>query len=321
MEYKDYYGLLGVDKGATTEDIRKAYRKLARKYHPDVNPNNKAAEERFKDINEAHEVLHDPEKRRKYDRLGADWQRYQQTGGATDGFDWSQWSPSGAGAGGQTRTEYVDLNDLFGSGSSGSPSDFFEAIFGGGMPGGARTGAGRRVNFARNGRDLEQSIQIPLEEAYSGAVRVLQSGRRRLEVKIPPGVQTGSRVRVAGEGEPGSNGGRPGDLYLAVTVMEHPTYKREDDNLRMVLPIDLYTLILGGEVVVPTLKGRVSLTIPPETNSGQAFRLRGRGMPRLRDVDRYGDLYVEIQPVIPHDLSEQEKDLYRQLVALREDGS
>ena len=314
MEYKDYYRTLGVAKNASTEDIRRAYRSLARKYHPDVNPNDKAAEEHFKDINEAHEVLRDPEKRRKYDQLGSDWQRYQQAGGSPDGFDWSQWFSPRSGGGGYTRTEYVDLNDLFGQGGF---SDFFQSIFGGSAPGGARARAGGQAGFGFGGGDVEQPVEITLEEAYHGTTRILQSGSRRLEVRVPAGVQTGSRVRVSGEGQPGPNGGQPGDLYLLITVREHPVYRREGDDLRMTLPVDLYTVILGGEVTVETFKGRVSLKIPAETKAGQAIRLRNRGMPRLRDSRQFGDLLVEIQPTVPQNLTEREKQLYRELSALR----
>lgn len=311
MEYKDYYRILGVNKDASEEEIRKAYRRLARRYHPDVNPNNKEAEERFKEINEAYEVLSDSEKRRKYDQLGADWQRYQQMGGDPSGFDWTQWFATGPTGAGRTRvhTEYVDLEDILGD--SGF-SDFFQAIFGGGMH-----RSGDRRGFAMDGRDIEQPVEITLEEAYHGTTRILQTGQRRLEVKIPAGVQTGSRVRVAGEGEPGRNGGRPGDLYLVISVAEHPTFKRKGDDLYLTLPVDLYTLILGGEVMVPTLKGRVMLKIPPETQSGKVFRLRGQGMPSLRNPNQYGDLLVEVQALIPQNLSEQEKNLYQQLASWR----
>ncbi|HHX45275.1 MAG TPA: J domain-containing protein [Chloroflexi bacterium] len=308
MEYKDYYRVLGVSKDASTEDIRRAYRKLARKYHPDVNPNNKEAEERFKEINEAYEVLTDPEKRSKYDQLGANWQRYQQAGGDPSGFDWSQWFAGGRGE--RVYTEYVDLEDLFGGG--GGFSDFFQNIFGGG-----RTGTRQQQAFTATGRDIEQPVRITLEEAYHGTTRILQTDQRRLEVKVPPGVQTGSRVRVAGEGQRGFGGGRPGDLYLVITVSEHPVYRREGADLYMTHPVDLYTMVLGGETTVPTLKGRVALRIPPETKAGRVFRLRGQGMPHLRNPSQYGDLYVEVQPVIPDRLSDREKELFRQLAALR----
>ncbi len=311
MEYKDYYHILGVGKDASTEEIRKAYRRLARKYHPDVNPNNKEAEERFKEINEAHEVLTDPEKRRKYDQLGADWQRYQQMGGDPNAFDWNRWASGGReGQGGGTYSEYVDLNELFGDGAF---SDFFESVFGQGAP----QGNVRRQTATALGRDSEQPVQISLEEAYHGTVRILQTGQRRLEVKIPAGVQTGSRVRVAGEGGTGRNRSRAGDLYLVIEVLDHPIFRREGNDLHMQLPVDLYTLILGGEVTVQTLKGHVSLKIPSETKAGQAFRLRGQGMPLLRDATQYGDLYVEVQPVIPQGLNKREKDLFQELATLR----
>jgi curved DNA-binding protein len=314
MEYKDYYRTLGVGKDASTEEIRKAYRKLARRYHPDVNPNNQEAEERFKEINEAHEVLTDPAKRSKYDQLGANWQRYQQMGGEPGGFDWSQWFAGDQTQGGGERvyTEYVDLNDLFGGGGF---SDFFESIFGSGPRASPRPQ--QRRSFTTPGRDIEQPVRISLEEAYHGTTRILQTGRRRLEVKIPPGVQTGSRVRVAGEGENGFGGGPRSDLYLVITVSEHPTYRRDGADLRLTQSVDLYTLILGGEITVQTFKGRVALRIPPETKAGRVFRLRGQGMPLLKSPSQYGDLYVEVQPIIPDHLNEREKDLFRQLAALR----
>jgi len=317
MEYKDYYRILGLNKDAAAEDIRKTYRRLARRYHPDVNPNNKDAEERFKEINEAYEVLGDPEKRKKYDELGSSWQRYQQAGGDPNGFDWSQWFAQGAPGGGGQRvyTEYVDLNDLFGErgGNMGSFSDFFQSVFGG-VPHGASTQQ-RGSFFGR--RDIEQPVEITLEEAYNGTVRLLQMGQRRLEVRIPAGVQTGSRVRVSGEGERGRDGGQSGDLYLVITVADHPVYKREGNDLRMVALVDLYTLILGGEVTIQTLKGRVSLRIPPETRTGRTFRLKGQGMPMLRNPSEHGDLYIEVQAQLPQDLSSKEKELFRQLAALR----
>ncbi len=315
MEYKDYYQILGVSKNASSDEIKKAYRKLARKYHPDVNPNDSEAEARFKEINEAYEVLRDPEKRSKYDRLGANWQRYQQSGGEPGDFDWSQWfAGAGAPGGGQrVYTEYGDLDDLFGQ--SGF-SDFFQFLFGGGGRAGSSTSSRQRSPSVR-GRDLEHPVEITLEEAYQGTTRLLQVGDRRLEVKIPPGVTTGSRVRIAGEGEPGQGGGRPGDIYLNVQVLPHPLYERDGDDLRMKLPVDLYTMILGGEVVVPTLKGRVSLKIPAGTRTGQTFRLRGQGMPKLRQPGQFGDLYVEVEPILPTQLSEKEKELFGELASLR----
>ena len=319
MEYKDYYRILGVKKDADAEEIRKTYRRLARKYHPDVNPNNKEAEERFKEINEAYEVLGDPEKRKKYDELGSSWQQYQQRGGDPNAFDWSQWfaQQQGAPGGGNQRvyTEYVDLNDLFGEQGSGmgSFSEFFQSMFGG-APRGARTQE-RGVFFG--GRDIEQPVEISLEEAYSGTTRILQTGQRRLEVRIPAGVQTGSRVRVAAEGVRNPNGGQAGDLYLVVTVVDHPVFRREGNDLHMTAMVNLYTIVLGGEATIQTLKGRVSLRIPPETKVGRTFRLRGQGMPLLRNPSDYGDLYVEVQAQLPQDLSDREKELFQQLATMR----
>lgn len=313
MEYKDYYRILGVDKNATEQDIRQSYRKLARKYHPDVNPGNKEASEHFKEINEAYEVLRDEEKRKKYDQLGSNWTRYQQMGGDPGGFDWSEYFSGAGGAGGRqggAYTEYVDLNDLFGQGGF---SDFFQNIFGG-APGGS--GRGMRQP-SMTGRDYEQPVQITLEEAYSGTKRLVQTGQRRIEVSIPPGVRTGSRVRVSGEGAQGINGGPPGNLYLVIEVQPHPRFRREGNNLHITLPVDLYTMVLGGEVILTTLKGRVSLRIPAESKSGRVFRLRGQGMPLLKDPSTFGDLYVEVRPRLPDSLSDKEKALFRELAALR----
>jgi len=313
MDYKDYYRILAVKKGASEDEIRKAYRKLARKHHPDVNPNDAESEQRFKEINEAYEVLQDPEKRAKYDRLGANWQQYQQTGGDPSDFDWTQWFGGGGAApgGGRVYTEQFDLNDLFGN--SGY-SDFFQRIFGD-LRGARARSAGPSTGYA--GQDLEQPVQVSLEEAYHGTSRILQVNGRRLEIRIPPGVKEGSRVRLAGEGIPGSNGGRSGDIILNISVEPHHRYRRDGNDLYAVQPVDLYTMVLGGEVVIETLRGRVSLTIPPETRAGQTFRLRGRGMPVLRREGEHGDLIVEVAPALPRNLSEDEKELFRQLAKLR----
>lgn len=317
MEYRDYYNILGVDRNATEKEIKRAYRKLAREFHPDVNPDARA-EERFKEINEAYQVLSDPEKRTKYDQLGANWQRWQQMGRDPGNFDWSQWFAGGAPGG--VRVEWSgdmgDLGDLFGGGGGGF-SDFFQAIFGGlGGAGRARAGSpfGRR---AVRGQDMEAQVEITLEEALQGTTRVLERDGRRIRVKIPPGARSGSRVRVVDKGGASYGGGPPGDLYLNVTVKPHPLFRRDGDDLRCTVDLDLYTAVLGGEVTVPTLDGDVSLKIPAGTNSGKTFRLRGKGMPNPRKPKQLGDLLATVQVQVPQKLSARERELFEELAGLK----
>jgi curved DNA-binding protein len=320
MEYKDYYKILGVEKNATEKDIKKVYRRLARQYHPDVNPGDKAAETHFKEINEAYEVLSDADKRRKYDELGQNYQNWQQTGGQPGGFDWAQWAAQGgAGARGGpgarvngqpagTRVEYGDINDLFGG--SGF-SDFFESIFGGA---GARTG---QTPAPARGRDLEHEVDVSLEEAFHGAQRLMEVDGRRLEVKIPAGVKTGSRVRVAGEGMANGRGNARGDLYLRVNVLPNATFERRGDDLYCETTVDMFTALLGGEAHVPTMTGTVSLRIPAGTQSGRTFRLAGQGMPKLRTPQERGDLYAKVRVKLPEQLSEREQGLVREWAQIR----
>jgi DnaJ-class molecular chaperone len=335
MEYKDYYKVLGVQKAATADEINKAYRKLARKYHPDLNPGDKAAEARFKEINEAHEVLADAEKRKQYDALGPAWGR--------PGFDIRT-------ATARARARATGSTEAAGAGTEGF-SDFFQTIFG--QAGGTRT-AGRATATPkpRRGDDIEQSVETTLEEAFSGGQRMFTltgqdrcsrcggsgldaSGKtctqckgsgwttfsRRLEVKIPAGVKDGSRIRIAGEGNPGVGQGPRGDLYLVVTMKPHPRFRREDDNLIEDLDVPYTTLVLGGEVAVPTLKGRVLLKIPAGTANGKQFRLAGQGMPRLKDGTR-GDLLVKVHAVLPGTggapLSDRERELFAELSSINE---
>jgi curved DNA-binding protein len=308
MDFKDYYQILGVDRTASEKDIKSAFRKLARQYHPDHNPNDKAAEEKFKSLNEAYEVLSDPEKRKKYDAFGADWQRYEQAGGQPGGFDFSQWAAQqGAGGAGQRgrRATAADFEDLFGGGG-GDYSDFFSTLFGGGQPGGARTARPRR------GQDYEHTLRISFPEAFSGSARVLQLDGKRIEAKIPAGVRTGSRVRLAGQGGPGANGAAPGDLFLQIEVEPDARFERRGDDLYTDVPVDFYTATLGGEVRVPTPDGSVALKIPARTNTGQTFRLRGKGMPVLSGTGR-GDLYARARLVLPENLSDAEVEGLRQL--------
>jgi curved DNA-binding protein len=336
MEYRDYYNILGVSRNADEREIKKAYRRLARKYHPDMNEGNKQAEEKFKDVNEAYEVLSDPEKRKLYDQFGSEWKQWQRAGGRPEDFDWGRWGDrptAGAGGGGPRYVHYgnvEDLQDLLGG--SGSPfSDFFERLFGGGYtqqagggsPFGGMGGRGGQRPYARTqqrqkGRDYDQPVEISLQEAYQGTKRILRLDGRRLEVKIPAGAQDGTKVRITGAGSPGAAGGQPGDLYLVVRVRPDARFERDGADLRTKVSVDLYTALLGGEVGVPTPEGRsLMLTIPSETQNGQTFRLRERGMPQLNQTDERGDLYAEIQVELPQELTEEEKALFEELRTLR----
>lgn len=314
MEYKDYYKTLGVDRGASQDEIRRAYRRLARKHHPDVNPNDPQAAERFKEINEAYEVLRDPEKRSKYDRFGSQWRDWQRRGGDPSQFDWSEWFGR-PGSGQRVQVEYGDLGDLFGRMGGGQTgfSDFFEALFGGlgGRP------SSRASRAARRGPDLEHPVEVTLEEARRGATRVLQVGGRRIEARIPPGVKDGSRVRMSGLG--GTAGGQPGDLYLRVRIHPHPRFERRGSQLRTVVDVPLDVAVLGGEVAVPTLDGQVMLTIPPGTQNGQTFRLRGKGMPELGHPERKGDLLVRVRVKLPEEIGDEERELFQRLRRIREE--
>ena len=310
MDYRDYYKILGVSKGASDKEIKQAYRKLARKYHPDVNHDDKGAEERFKEINEAYQVLSDPDKRQKYDHLGSDWQRWQQSGGNADGFDWSRWTGGAPGQGGPYGAG--DFGDRFGG---GSVSDFFRQVFGGaGGYGAQQPQWGRRAsNRPRRGRDIEQEVEITLYEAYHGATRVLEKDGRRLEIKIPAGARTGTKVRLAEEGGPGAMGGPSGHLYLKVKVPSDAQFERKGDDLYADAPIDLYTALLGGKARVQTLSGPVTLTIQPEMQNGRTIRLRGKGMTKLREKGEYGDLYVKIDVQLPTDLTPRQRELIEEL--------
>jgi curved DNA-binding protein len=312
MEYKDYYQILGVERNASQDEIKKAYRKLARQFHPDVNPGDKAAEERFKNINEAYGVLSDPQKRGQYDQLGASWNQWR-TKGAPGGFEdfARQWfGQSGSGAGGQT--QYVNLDELLGQG--GGLSDLLGALFG--MSGGRPHTARRQP---RRSRPMEVPVELSLEEAFHGATRKLERADGRVvTINIPPGMCTGSRVRLAGQGAPGGEGAPPGDLYLDVKVQPHPVFHPEGNNLRRELDLDLYIAVLGGEVSVDTIEGSVKLKIPAGTGSGKTLRLRGKGMPDPKDPTRRGDLYVVTRVQVPTHLTAQEKQLFEELARLRE---
>jgi curved DNA-binding protein len=312
MEYKDYYKILQVDKGSSDQEIKKAYRRLARQYHPDKNPDNKAAEEKFKEINEAYEVLGDKDNRAKYDQLGQSYHRFQQMGGAPNGFDFSQWSSAGGPAGGYRRVN-IDVDDLFGGGGF---SDFFNTIFGRGRR--AQAGSMNDMFQQQNqpvNLDVEQEIEITLEEAYHGTARVLlKDDGQRLTAKIPRGAKTGTKVRLRGKGMQGAAGS--GDLYLSIKVAPSNTFQRSGDNLKVKVPLDVNTAVLGGKLSVPTMSGKVSLTIPSGTQGGRTFRLRGKGMPKLRKKNEFGDLLVTVSIKIPENISDEERRLYEKLASL-----
>ena len=322
MEYRDYYRILGVEKSATEKDIKRAYRKLARQYHPDKNPDDKSAEEKFKEINEAYEVLGNAENRAKYDQLGRNYHRYQQMGGAPGGFDFSQWAAAG-GPGGSYRSVNIDFDDLFG-GSGGGFSEFFRTIFGGGGMRGQTGGQDPEAMFRRQtrapGRDIEQRIDITLEEAFQGTQRTLaHADGGQFTAKIPPGVKTGSKIRYRGKGEQGP--AASGDLFLVIRVIPHETFKRDGANLHVEVPVDVTTAVLGGKATVPTLSGSVKLTIPAGTQGGRTFRLKGKGMPDTKAKGAFGDLLARVRIRVPESLGDEERRLYEQLAKVNESRS
>lgn len=307
MEYKDYYKILGVDRSASDEDIKRAYRKLAKKYHPDHNPNNKVAEEKFKEINEAYQVLSDPEKRARYDQLGESYRHWQQRGAPAGGFNWEDWFTTAPGRGRQTTVDIEDLEDILGGGFS----EFFRRIFGG-MPETDIRGRRTQTYTARPSRaTYQQDVTISLYEAYRGTTRRMDINGRQIEVKIPPGARTGTKVRVSGVIP--TPDGKNEDLYLVITVAEDPRFERKGDDLYTSVNVPLYTAVLGGEVTVPTLAGNVVLTIPAGTQPEQVFRLSGRGMPRIKDPTSYGDLLVRAKVQIPRQLTKRQRELFEQL--------
>ncbi len=299
MEYKDYYNTLDVDPVTEVEEIKKAYRKLARRYHPDVNPDDPAAQERFKEITEAHEVLTDLEKRAKYDRLSANWPADDPSN-----FDWSQWIS------GMEPDAPLNLDEVLRSrgGRSSDFSDFYEAFFG------DIAAAPPRPS---QGQDYNQRVEISLEESFNSVSRILRLGDRRIEVKIPRGAKAGTKVRVRGEGAEGVGGGPKGDLYLEIDITPHPIFERVGDDLYTELPVDLYTAVLGGEAQVPTFKGKIKLRIPPESQSGRVFRLKGQGMPHLKQPDERGDLYAKVMVKLPENLTPEEIALFEELADMR----
>jgi curved DNA-binding protein len=304
MDYKDYYKILGIPKSASADEVKKAFRKLAVKYHPDKNKN-KAAEEKFKEANEANEVLSDPEKRKKYDELGENWQNYQQRGNQNPGgFDWSKYQNAQGG-----RRTYNSGNDTFGD--EGDFSSFFESIFGGSGRSGGRTRA------AQKGEDYQTESEITLEEAYTGTHRQLDVHDEKLQMTYKPGVKEGQVLRLKAKGGHGHNGGPRGDIYITIHVSRHAQYERKGDDLYCDAPVDLYTAILGGKPTIHTLKGAIKIDIPKETDNGKVLRLKNLGMPKFGKTDEFGDLYVKVVVVLPKNLSEKEIALFKELAQLK----
>jgi len=304
MKYKDYYKILGVDKNATQKEIKKAYRKLANKYHPDKNPGNKEAEEKFKEINEAHDVLGDPENRKKYDQLGANWEAFQQ-----GGTGWQQYA-RGAGGGGQTFYFDGDLSDLF----NDDTVSFFDLFFGRGARS-ARTGRTGRTRRVRKGADIEAVLPVTLQEIAEGGKKTFELNGKKLRISVK-GVRDGQRVRIKGKGQPGPAGGPPGDLYIVFKVQPDPRFVREGDNLVYNADVDLFTAVLGGKIEVPTLTGRVKLTVPKGSETGKVLRIKGKGLAKPRS-SAHGDLLVRLHVRLPKNLTPEEEKLFRKLRDLR----
>jgi len=307
MTYKDYYKILGVGKTATQDEIKKAYRKLANKYHPDKNKGDKSGEEKFKDINEANGILSDPVKRKKYDQFGADWKQYEESGQQPGGFDWSKYT---GGRSGQEHTmSQEEFNAMFGEEGIGN---IFETIFG--QQGGGRSGRGSK---ASKGEDFEAETTLTLEEAYHGSTRLLKVHDQTIKITMKPGIADGQVLRVAGKGGRGSNGGSNGDLYITVRIAPHDEFQRRGNDLLCERTVELYTALLGGKTMIKTIKNTVNVDIPKETQNGKVLRLLGLGMPVYGAKNEFGNMYVTVIIHLPEHLSEQEIDLFKKLSLLR----
>jgi len=308
MDFKDYYRILGIDKNGSAEDIKKAYRKLAKKYHPDKNPNDPTAEAKFKEVSEAYEVLKDPEKRKKYNTLGANWKQYQHAGGGTE--DWLRnFKQNQQGSGFHFSGNF---DDLFGK--VGGFSDFFESFFG---TENRFKNAGEFTNVPKKGKDYEAILTISLEDAYKGTEKQFTIDGRTLKVKITPGTEEGKKLRLRNQGGEGISGGEKGDLYLKIQIEKHPYFERNVNDLHYNLNVDLYTAILGGKKDITTLDGRrISINIPKETENGKVLKIKGMGMNEPGTIDR-GNLFIKINIQIPKNITEEERKLFEKLKSLK----
>jgi len=306
MDFVDYYKTLGVAKNASQDDIKKAYRKLARKFHPDVNPNDKEAHKKFQQINEAHEVLSDPEKRKKYDQYGENWkhadqyeqarQQQQQAGGGYGGF-------GGGGFGNFAGGEYT-----YSGGEEGGFSDFFESLFGGGR--------GKRSQAKYRGQDFNAELQLPLTEAYTTHKQTLTINGKNVRITIPAGVENGQQIKLKGYGSPGANGGPNGDLFITFVINNNTDFRREGNDLYKTEDVDLYTALLGGEKTIDTMSGKIKLKVNPETQNGTKIRLKGKGFPVYKKEGQFGYLYITWEVKLPTNLTQKQKDLFTELSKL-----
>ena len=295
MDFVDYYKILGIEKNASQEDIKKAYRKLARKLHPDLNPNDKDAHKKFQQVNEANEVLGDPEKRKKYDQYGKDWQHADQFERARQSQRTGSASPG---------------SQFYGDGDEEGFSDFFESLFGGGRK--------RQTRF--RGQDLQASLQLQLKDVYTTHQQTLTINGKKIRITIPAGVQNGQVIKLKGYGNPGANGGPAGDLYITFEIIDDPDFRRVGNDLHSTKTIDLYTAVLGGEVIVDTMNGKVKLKVAPGTQNNTRVRLKDKGFPVYKEANQFGDLYVNFNVTIPANLSEKEKELFTELLKISKKG-
>ena len=295
MEFIDYYKVLGIDKSASDEDIKKAYRKLARKLHPDLNPNDKAAHQKFQQVNEANEVLSDAEKRKKYDTYGKDWQHADQ-------FEQQKQS--------RGQSQYKGGQQFYGE-SEGDFSSFFESMFGGGGGG----GRSRQTKF--RGQDYNAELKLNLTDALHTQQQTLTVNGKNIRITIPAGIENGQVIKLKGYGAPGVNGGPAGDLFITFSIAPHPSFKRLKNDLYTTVKIDLYTALLGGDTIIETLNGKVKLPVKPETQPGTKIRLKGKGLPLYKKEGEFGDLYVTFEVELPTNLTEEQKKLFTELSKLK----
>ncbi|MDI6401461.1 J domain-containing protein [Balneolaceae bacterium ANBcel3] len=326
MNYRDYYKILGVSKGASKEEIKKAYRKLARKYHPDVNQNDETSNRKFKELSEAYEVLGNEENRKLYDQLGADWKHYKNRGQQGGDFNWQQWAQN-QGQAGRRQAHSRGTSDFF---SGGDFSDFFEQVFGGGFGRSRQQQSGGQADFRnaayqwgsdtvrRKGKDINAELMVTLEEAFNGVEKTVRVRNQSMKIQLPKGIHDGKRLKFKGRGHPGSQGAEAGDLYIKVKIKPHDVFTREGDDLYIDVPISLYKSVLGGVATVPTMTGSIKIKIPAGSQPGRVMRVAGHGMPAFQNKGQKGNLYATLQVALPEKLSEKEKELFRQLEELED---